>query len=103
MTDTELYKLLNDAGVDFNTIEIFERSRIIIVEVEEEKIQTPKTSEELVEELLEKWVDSKSLDELIGFYKEVTRNNLRDEGDEDIKGYAEAHGISLTHEIEELL
>ena len=58
-----------------------------------------KTSEELVEELLEKWSDAMSVDELVDFYKEVTRDNLRDEGDEDIKAYAETHSISLEHEV----
>lgn len=102
MTQQELYNLLNSADVKFETMAYLEGSRFICVEVEE-TTETPKTCEDLVEELLDKWVESMSLDELIGFYKEVTRDNLKDEGDEDIKGYAVSAGISLTHEIEELL
>lgn len=39
MTAMELYELLNNAGVDFDVIEIFEGSRFIRVEVEEEEIE----------------------------------------------------------------
>ena len=39
MTAMELYELLNNAGVDFDVIEIFEGSRFIRVEVEEEEIK----------------------------------------------------------------
>ena len=37
MTAKELYELLDRAGVDYEVIEIFEGSRFIRVEVEEEK------------------------------------------------------------------
>jgi hypothetical protein len=41
MTPTELYTLLDDAGVDYEVVEIFEGARYLRIEVEE------KTPEEL--------------------------------------------------------
>ena len=37
MTPQELYELLNNAGVDFEVVEIFEGARFIRVEVQEEE------------------------------------------------------------------
>jgi len=37
MTPQELYEILDKAGVDYEVIEIFEGSRLIRVEVEEEE------------------------------------------------------------------
>jgi hypothetical protein len=38
MTAMEIYELLNKAAVDFEVVEIFEGSRFIRIEVEEEKV-----------------------------------------------------------------
>jgi len=37
MTPQELYEIIDKAGVDYEVIEIFEGSRLIRVEVEEEE------------------------------------------------------------------
>jgi hypothetical protein len=39
MTPQELYKLLDDADVEYEVIEIFEGARFIRVEVQEEEIE----------------------------------------------------------------
>lgn len=39
MTPKELYKLLDDADVEYEVVEIFEGARFIRVEVEEEEVQ----------------------------------------------------------------
>ena len=37
MTPQELYKLLDDAGIEYEVVEIFEGARFIRVEVQEEE------------------------------------------------------------------
>ena len=39
MTATELYSILNENGVEFDVIEVFEGSRFIRVEIEEDDEQ----------------------------------------------------------------
>ena len=38
MTETELYSILNKMGVEFDLIEIFEGSRFLQIEVDEEDL-----------------------------------------------------------------
>jgi hypothetical protein len=45
MTAMELYELLNKAGVDYDIIEIFEGSRFLRIEVEEEDTTAHYTTE----------------------------------------------------------
>jgi hypothetical protein len=39
MTPMELYTLLNNAGVDYEVVEIFEGARFLRIEVEEEALE----------------------------------------------------------------